>query len=87
MSSPKKLKREKLEVYLVNLLMAYRPLMLLSGFTLLIFGLVAISISLPASLITMGLALSLFMLAYSYQALLFFAKLCANIGTIWYQDD
>ena len=83
MKKPRRnLDREGLEVYLLNLLLAYRPLLQISGWLLLAYALLALSASLLASAIALGLATLLLITANWYPALLAAAKFGAWLGTI-----
>lgn len=75
--------REILEVYLLHLILAYRPLLRILGTLLLIYALVVIVISPAAGIPVFGVATLLFLLTFSYQVTLLFAKIGAWAGTFW----
>jgi len=79
--------QEHLEIYLVNLLLAYRPLLFLGGLFLLIYAAASITISIKASIITLVIAILLLLLVYSYQATLYIAKAGAWIGSFWNRNN
>jgi hypothetical protein len=87
MTKRRNLDREGLEVYLLNLLLAYRPLFQISGLLLFVTSVVALSFSPFVSVITLGVAICLVILSYSYQAILYLAKFGAWVGTIGKNKD
>jgi len=86
MSNKRKLDRDGLEVYLLNLLLAYRPLLFVCGFFLLVYGIGAIATSPWAGLIAFLSAAFLLILSYSYNLSLQIARLGAWLGTRWRRD-
>jgi hypothetical protein len=87
MTKRRNLDREGLEVYLLNLLLAYRPLFQISGLLLFVTSIVALSLSPIVGVITLGAAIYLVILSYSYQAILYLAKLGTWLGTIGKNKD
>jgi hypothetical protein len=87
MTKRRNLDREGLEVYLLNLLLAYRPLFQISGLLLFVTSIVALSLSPIVGVITLGAAIYLVIISYSYQAILYLAKLGAWLGTIGKNKD
>lgn len=81
------LKRESLEVYLLYLLMGYRPMFNISGLLLLICTIFAWRISRLAGNISLVIAALLQFVAYSDGFVRFLAKAGAWIGTIGKKDD
>jgi len=86
MTNKRNLDREGLEVYLLNLLLGYRPLFQLTGLIFLVITLVAISFSPAAGIVSLALAGFLFMLAYSYRVVVAVSKFGAWLGTISKRD-
>jgi hypothetical protein len=82
MKKRRNLDRERLEVYLLYLLLAYRPFFRFSALLILLSALVAWSLSPIMSSIALGTAVLLAALSYSYQAALYAAKIGAWVGTI-----
>jgi hypothetical protein len=74
--------REKLELYYVYLLLAYRPLLRISGFLVLLFSMITMSINPISGCIALGVAIVLVLPAYSYQVTVYLAKIGAWVGTI-----
>jgi len=74
--------KELLEVYLLHLLLAYRPLLRISGIFLFIYALVSLSFS-EIGLFVFWLAILLLALTVSYRFMLYFAKFGAWFGTLW----
>jgi hypothetical protein len=87
MSKRKQLDRERLEIYLLNLILAFSPLLRISGILLLVYGLVMITFS-PEVSVAMGLlAAGMLLPGYSYTAALYWARVGAWIGTVWKQGE
>ena len=86
MSNKRKLDRDGLEVYLLNLLLAYRPLLFICGVFLLFYAIGAIATSPWAGLIAFLSAAFLLILSYSYNLSLQIARLGAWLGTRWRRD-
>jgi hypothetical protein len=86
MSNRRRLARERLEIYLVHLLLAYRPLIWVSGLILLIYAVASLFINSlvgrAAGAATLVPALYLFLLGSSYPVVLQTARLAAWIGTL-----
>jgi len=78
---------ERIEIYLVHLLLAYRPLILIGGLLLLVYA----SLSMVASTVTgfasLVPAVFLLLLGSSYPVVLYTARLGAWIGTLWRHGD
>ncbi|MBW8010491.1 MAG: hypothetical protein FVQ83_04500 [Chloroflexi bacterium] len=74
--------RERLEIYLMHVLLAFRPLFRIIGFILLILALAIITFSNIMGGITLISAIFLLLLTYSYEITLDFAKFGAWIGTV-----
>jgi len=75
--------KEILELYILRLLLAYRPLLRLSGISLFIYALVSLSLSPTAGLFVFWLAILLLTLTFSYRFTLYFARFGAWLGTLW----
>ena len=87
MSNRRRLARERLEIYLVYLILAYCCLILMSGLFLLIY---AISIMFASLLFGSALllpAIFLLLLSNSFNAVLYTARVGAWIATLWSKDD
>ena len=82
MTKRRNLDREGLEVYLLNLLLAYRPMLQISGLLFLVFSVVALSLSPIVGSIALGMGIFLVTLTNSYQVTLYLAKLGAWLGTL-----
>jgi hypothetical protein len=87
MSNRRRLARERLEIYLVYLLMAYRRLILISGLLFLAYTIVTLVLLSAVSFAGLLTALVLVLLGTSYNAILYTARLGAWIGTLWTNDD
>jgi len=83
MSKRRKLDREGLEVYFLNLLLAYRPLLQIGGVLILVYAVISISVSSTVSVIAFVFAIFIFLVTFSYQFALIIAKIGAWIGTLW----
>ena len=87
MSNRKRLARERLEVYLVYLILAYRSLILISGLLFLVCAIGFLIINTLAGYIILLPAFFLLLLCNSYNVVLYTARLAAWIGTLGKYDD
>jgi hypothetical protein len=87
MSKRRQLDRESLEVYLLHLLLAYRPLLQVMGLLLFVLAFVTSSLSPRAGIFVLGLAVIFLIATFSYSVLLYIARLGAWIGTVWKWED
>ena len=87
MSNRRRLRRERLEIYLVHLLLAYRYLIKTSGGLLLLFSAVVMFIDTLAGFFTLLPAIYLLLLGNSYHIVLNTARLGAWVGTLGRNDD
>jgi hypothetical protein len=83
MFNRQRLRREKLEIYLVHLLMAYRPLIFIVGLLLLVYGGVTLFINPQLGFACILPAIYLLLLSNSYPVTVYTARLGAWIGTLW----
>jgi hypothetical protein len=83
MYNRKRLRRERLEMYLVHLLLAYRILILISGLLVLGYALMILAKAPLAGLAALLPAVFLLLLSHSYNVVVFTARLGAWIGTLW----
>jgi hypothetical protein len=87
MSNRRRLARERLEIYLVHLLLAYRYLILTCGLLLLFLAITMMIMDVRAGSAALLPAIYLLMLSSSYQVVLYTARLGAWIGTLGRHDD
>ena len=87
MSNRRRLAREQLEIYLVHLLLAFRPLIFGGGVLLLVYAIVAMIARSPAGFGSLVPAIFLLLLGSSYPVVVYTARLGAWIGTLWRHDD
>ena len=87
MSNRRRLARERLEIYLVHLLLAYRRLILVAGLLLLAYAIVVMIASPLAGLATALPAVFLLLLGNSYNIVVYTARMGAWIATLWRTDD
>lgn len=87
MSNRRRLARERLEIYLVHLLLAYRPLVFVVGLLLLMYAIAALFINRLVGFASLLPALYLLLLASSYNITLYTARLGAWIGTLGREKD
>jgi hypothetical protein len=87
MSNRRRLARERLEYYLVYLILAYRHLILIVGLLLSVYAIATIFADRIAGFIVLLPAIFLFLLGSSYNAIVYTARLGAWIGTLWRHDD
>jgi len=82
MFNRKRLDRERLEVYLVHLLLAYRHLILICGALLLIYAIAMMGVSPISGSILAVIAAVPLLVASSYKAVVVTARLGAWISTL-----
>jgi len=87
MSNRRRLARERLEIYLVHLLLAYRYLILTCGVLLLFLAITMMIIDACVGFAALLPAVYLLLMSSSYQVVLFTARLGAWIGTLNRNDD
>ena len=87
MTGRRQLAREKLEIYLVHLLLAYRRLIWIAGLLLLVYAAATLFINPLISSASLVPAVLLLLIASSYTVTLYTARLGAWIGTLWRYDD
>jgi len=87
MSNRRRLARERLEIYLVHLLLAYRYLILTCGLLLLFFAVTMLIIDARVGAAALLPAIYLLLLSSSYHVVLYTARLGAWIGTLGRYDD
>jgi hypothetical protein len=87
MSNRRRLRRETLEIYLVHLILAYRPLILIFGLALLAYAIAAMFTHPLAGYVALLPAIFLLLLSNSFHVVLYTARLGAWIGTLWRQND
>jgi hypothetical protein len=82
MSNKHKLDRDGLEIYLLNLLMAYRSLLFICGIFLIFYAIGMITKSFIVGILTFLPPIFLLLLCFSYQATLSTAKFGAWLLTL-----
>jgi len=82
MTKKRDLDREKLELYYIYLLLAYRPLLRISGFLLLLYSILTLSINPISGCIALVVAIVLFLPSFSYHVTVYLAKIGAWVATI-----
>jgi len=87
MSNRQRLAREKLEIYLVHLLLAYRRYIFIVGLFLLVYGGITLFINPLVGFASLLPALYLLLLSNSYPILLYTARLGAWVGTLGREKD
>lgn len=87
MSNRRRLAHERLEYYLVYLILAYRRLILIVGLLLLVYAVATIFVNRIAGFATLFPAIYLLLLGNSYNIVVYTARLGAWIGTLWRNDD
>jgi hypothetical protein len=87
MSYRRRLARERLEYYLVYLILAYRHLILIIGLLLLVYAIATIFVNRISGFVALLLAFFLLLLSNSYNVIVYTARLGAWIGTFWKYDD
>ena len=87
MSNRRRLARERLEIYLVHLILMYQYLILISGLLFLVFAMGVMFVDPRAGFTILLPAIFLLLLSNSYNAVLYTARLGAWIGTLGRYDD
>jgi hypothetical protein len=87
MSNRRRLARERLEIYLVHLLLAYRHLIFIVGLLLFMYAIAALFINSLVGFASLLPAIYLLLLGSSYNVTLYTARLGAWISTIWRYED
>ncbi len=87
MFNRRRLERERLEYYLVYLILAYRRPILIVGLSLLVFASATIFLNRIAGSAALFPAVFLLLLGYSYNVVVCTARLVAWISTLWRQED
>ena len=87
MFNRRRLARERLEYYLVYLILAYRRLILIVGLLLLVFAIANIFLNRIAGFAALLPAIFLLLLGNSYNAVVYTARLVAWFATLWRQED
>ena len=82
MSQRKRLDREGLEFYLLNLLLIYRPLLWVSGVVILLYAIVTFFLYPLGGIIALVAAIFLILITLSFPLTLRVAKLGAWLGTL-----
>jgi hypothetical protein len=82
MSNRRRLTRERLEIYLVHLLLAYRRFIFIAGLLLLVYSLTALAFNSLVGFASLVPALYLLLLSNSYPVTLYTARLGSWIGTL-----
>ena len=87
MFNRRRLARERLEYFLVYLILAYQRLILIAGLLLLAFGVTNIFVNRIIGLAALLPAIFMLLLGNSYNAVVYTARLGAWIGTLRLHDD
>jgi hypothetical protein len=87
MSNRRRLDRERLEYYLLYLILAYRQLLLIVGLLLLVYAIAAMLTNPLVSYTVLLPAIFLLMLGNSFNAALYTARLGAWIAMLWRDDN
>lgn len=87
MSNRRRLARERLEYYLVYLILAYRYLILIVGLLLLVYAIATMYINPLAGATVLVPAIFLILLGSLFKIVLYTARLAACLSTLWMKDD
>ena len=87
MSNRRRLARERLEIYLVHLILMYRRLTFIVGLLLLVYALATIFVNRIAGFAALFPAIFLLLLGNSYNVVVYIGRLVAWIATLWRQED
>ena len=87
MSQRRRLDRERLEVYYVNLLLAFRPLLIIVGILLFGYAFLAIGSSLLVGIVVGVLAVLTLLLGNFYPVVILAARAAAWVVTVGRKED
>jgi hypothetical protein len=87
MSNRRRLARERLEIYLVHLLLAYRRLIFIVGLLLMMYAIATLFINSLVGFAALLPAAYLLLVSSSYNVTLYTARLGAWIGTLGREKD
>ena len=87
MPNRRRLARERLELYLVHLLLAYRRLILIAALLMLTYSMAILFINKLVGIISLLPALYLLLLSSSYNVALYTARLVAWISNLWRAEE
>jgi len=87
MYNRRRLARERLEIYMVHLILAYRQVIFIGGLLLLVYAIVTMFTGLLVGNAILLPAIFLLLLSNSYNVALYTARLGAWIGTLWWRDE
>lgn len=87
MSDRRRLARERLEIYLAHLILAYRRLILIVGMLLLIYAATSLFLNQLAGYAALVPAVFLILLGNSFTMVLYTARLGAWLATLGRDDD
>ncbi len=87
MSNRQRLARERLEIYLVHLILAYRRLIFITGLLLLVFAIASLVINPLVAFASFVPAIFLLLLSNSYKVALYTARAGAWLGTLGRNQD
>lgn len=87
MSNRRRLARERLEIYLVHLLLMYRRLILIVGLFLLLYSIASLLTDETVGYTVLIPAIFLLLLGNSYNFVVYTARLGAWVATFWSQND
>lgn len=87
MSNRRRLARERLEYYLVYLLLAYQRLILIGGLLLLASAIATIFVDQITGFSALLPAIYLLLLGNSYNAVVYTARFGAWVATLWRHDN
>jgi hypothetical protein len=87
MSNRRQLARERLEIYLVHLILMYRHLTLIVGLLLLVYAIATMFVNRIAGFAALFPATFLLLLSNSYNVTVYTARLGAWIGMLWRRDE
>lgn len=87
MSNRRRLARERLEIYLVHLILAYRLWIFSVGIIFLFYAVATLLMNSLVGFASLLPAVYLLLLSGSYQVVVYTARLGAWIGTLWRHED
>ena len=87
MSNRRRLARERMEIYLVYLILESRPVIMLAGLILLMYTVVTLFVNSVAGVLILVPAILLLLLSNSFQIVLYTSRFIAWLATLREGDD
>ena len=87
MSNRRRLARERLEIYLVHLILGSRPVIMIAGLLLMMYAVVTLFVNSIAGVLMLVPAVLLLLLSNSFPVVLYTSRFIAWLATFWGRYD